>query len=156
MNKNTVLEIEKKLMELAELRSIYNVNNQKINSSQDCIDFLHAILEGINREEFAVICLNTLNMIITHEVLYKGCINRIPLRICEIFRPAILHDATSIIIAHNHPSGEVEFSFADFCMTEKIIEAGKLLEISVLDHILIGRQDCHLSMKEAKPDMFRI
>jgi DNA repair protein RadC len=154
MNKNAALEIEKKLRELAELRSVYNVNNRKINSPQDCINFLHAILDGINREEFVVICLNTRNAIITHEVLYKGCINESTIRICEVFRTAILHDAVSIIIAHNHPSGEVEFSQADFYITKKIIEAGKLLEIDILDHILIGERNCHSSMKEVQPYIF--
>ena len=110
----------------------------KINSPEDIVKFVAPSMALADREEFHVISLDTKNRVIADDVLYKGTINQAPIRVAEVFRTAILNNATSIVIAHNHPSGDPTPSAADVSVTEDIVKAGKLLDIEVLDHMVIG------------------
>jgi len=98
-------------------------------------------------EHFIVIWLDTRNNIIGSETLYVGTINMSQVRTAEVFRAAIRHNAASIIVAHNHPSGNLTPSPEDIELTQEIIRAGKLLQVALLDHIVIGRSD-FVSMRE--------
>ena len=79
--------------------------------------------------------------------VYKGSVNMAQVRVGEVFREAVRDNATCVILAHNHPSGDLQPSAEDIRLTEEIVRAGKLLDIEVLDHLIISRQG-HLSLKE--------
>jgi hypothetical protein len=94
-----------------------------------------------------VINLDTRNRVINIEKLYVGSLNASTVRVGEIFRSAIQRNAASIIILHNHPSGDPAPSPEDVALTRTIVQAGKLLDIEVLDHLVIG-QGRWVSLKE--------
>ncbi len=71
--------------------------------------------------------------------VYKGSLNSAPVRPADIFKGAVRNNAASVILAHNHPSGDPTPSPEDARATEQLVEAGKLLDIEVLDHLVIGR-----------------
>ena len=81
---------------------------------------------------------NTKNQVIKFNDVYKGSLNSSLVRIAEVFKEAVRVNAAAIIVAHNHPSGDPTPSIEDVRVTEQIVSAGKLLEIEVLDHLVIG------------------
>ena len=92
-------------------------------------------------EKMVLVCLDAhMNIIGLHEVAH-GSINGCGLRIADIYKRALLNNAFSIVVAHNHPSGKLNPSHADVEVTEKIIEAGRLLGINCLDHIIVSIDD---------------
>jgi DNA repair protein RadC len=90
------------------------------------------------QEHFIVLALNTKNVIVGHSVVSCGLVDRAPVAVRECFRPAILHNAAKVILAHNHPSGDVTPSSADIRTTQTLREAGELIGIEVVDHIVVG------------------
>jgi len=94
-----------------------------------------------------VMLLDTRNQCMRTETVYRGNVNSSMIRIAELFRPAIKDNAPQIILAHNHPSGEVTPSADDIQVTRDAVRAGELLDIAVLDHLIIGTH-AFLSMKE--------
>jgi DNA repair protein RadC len=94
----------------------------------------------LEQEVLKVVLLNTKNQIIRINEAYRGTINSSSLRIAELFKEAIRLNAASIILVHNHPSGDPEPSPEDISVTAQIQAAGKLLDISLLDHLIIGHQ----------------
>ncbi len=90
------------------------------------------------QEHFIVICLNTINEVVHTECVSKGLVNKTLIHPREVFRPAIMHGATAIIVAHNHPSGSVEPSPTDKESTERLIQAGEILGIPIRDHIIFS------------------
>ena len=93
----------------------------------------------LEKEHLRVILLDTRNQVISTPTIYIGSLNTSVVRIGELFKPAIAQNAASIIVAHNHPSGDPSPSPEDVHVTRQIVEAGRLLDITVLDHIIIGR-----------------
>src|SRR5258708_35232018 len=85
-----------------------------------------------------VFVLDTKNGVVANLLLYQGTVNSSVLRISEIFRPAITRKCPSIIICHDHPSGSTEPSPEDLQVTNQLVEAGRHLNIDLLDHIIIG------------------
>jgi DNA repair protein RadC len=100
---------------------------------------LMAEMYGLEQEELRVVLLNTRNQVIDVVTVYRGTLNSSLVRVPEVFKEAIRRNALSIIVAHNHPSGDPEPSPQDRVLTRELVEAGKLLEIEVLDHLVIGR-----------------
>lgn len=90
------------------------------------------------REQLYLIGLNTRNVILFVELISMGTINETLISSREIFKTALIKNAVGIVIVHNHPSGDAAPSTADIESTKKIVSAGKLLEIAVLDHIIIS------------------
>ncbi len=107
-----------------------------INSSKDAVAQLQEIRTA-KKEHFVVLYLNARNHLIHKETISVGTLNASLVHPREVFKPAIDHLAASIIVAHNHPSGGVEPSPADLELTNRLHEAGKLLGIEVIDHIII-------------------
>lgn len=99
------------------------------------------------REHFAVLYLNTRNRVIDQEILYQGTLNTSIVRRGEVFRNAIRRNVCGIIVAHNHPSGDPTPSPEDIALTRKLREAGQLLEIDLLDHMIVSRTR-HFSIRE--------
>jgi len=113
-------------------------DRRQIRSPSDAADLMLGEMSLLEQEEMRVIVLDTRNRIITVETLYRGNVNSSIVRTAEVFREAIRRSAPTVIVFHNHPSGDPEPSPEDVSVTRNIIEAGKLLDVDVMDHIIIG------------------
>ena len=109
-----------------------------MRSPADGANLLLPDMRFLDQEELRVILLNTRNGVLGIPTIYRGSLNTSVVRIGEIFRPAIEAPAAAIIIAHNHPSGVCDPSPEDVRVTRECVQAGKLLGIDVLDHLIIG------------------
>lgn len=125
-------------MELGRRRgSEEEVELKKITSSKSAFDIMHPIIGDLMHEEFWVLYLNNSNKVIYKSQLSKGGITGTVVDIRIVFKTAFEQNATSIILCHNHPSGTLVASDADKQITKKLKEAGKMLEINILDHLII-------------------
>lgn len=118
-----------------------------VHSPDDAAALVRFEMSALEQEELWVILLNTRNSVIDVVSVYRGSLNSSQVRVGELFRTAIRRNAAAIIVVHNHPSGDPTPSPDDVAITRAIIQAGKLLDIDVLDHLVIGRGR-HVSMKE--------
>lgn len=109
-----------------------------ISSPEDCAALVQYEMQGLEHEELWVLLLDTKNHVIAIERVYKGSVSSSQVRIGEVFRDAIRRQASAIIVYHNHPSGDPTPSPDDVAITRAIAQAGKLLDIELLDHIVIG------------------
>lgn len=126
-------------LELGKRRKLSDVIiKNKISSSQDVYEIFSAILSDLSYEEFWIILLNRANKILDKIQISKGGITGTVTDIRIILKESIDKKATSIILCHNHPSGNIKPSDADINITKKIKEAGELMDIKVLDHIIIS------------------
>lgn len=116
------------------------LEKQKIGSSKDVFDYFYAVLSDIPYEEFWVVFLSRSNKIISRKKISQGGISGTVTDVRIILKMAIEQLASGIILCHNHPSGNLEPSKADILITEKIKEAGKLMDINVLDHIIVTNE----------------
>ncbi len=94
-----------------------------------------------------MVLLNTKNQVLSAPEVYVGSLNTSVVRVAELFREAIRQNAAAVIVVHNHPSGDPTPSNEDIQVTRQIAEAGQLLDIDVLDHLVIGHQR-YVSLKE--------
>lgn len=113
-------------------------NDKKITSPADIADIFIPRLRDEMKEKFVVVCLSSANKIIKQEYISIGNLNSSIVHPREIFKVAIDCLAASIIIVHNHPSGNTEPSNEDIAITKKIVEAGKIIDIPVFDHLIIA------------------
>lgn len=122
-----------------EESALYNVEN-KIRSAKDIAEICYEVIKLHEEpiEKLIVFYLNTKNVVNGYEVISQGTLNSSLIHPREVFKGAIINNANCVIMVHNHPSGDVEPSNADKQITKVIKEAGKLLQIDVLDHIIIG------------------
>jgi DNA repair protein RadC len=104
-------------------------------------------IRGSKKEHFIVFFLDTQNQVVKRELISIGTLNASLIHPREIFEPAIKYLAAHIILAHNHPSGSLEPSNEDIAVTKRLVEAGKLLGIEVLDHCIVTSKGC-MSFKE--------
>ncbi len=119
----------------------------KITQPGDAANLVMADMELLDHEELRVLLLDIRNRVQRIVTLYKGNVNTTVVRIGEIFRAAVRDNAPGVILVHNHPSGDPTPSPEDVRITAKAVEAGKLLNIQVLDHLIIGRRR-FVSLKE--------
>jgi len=115
-------------------------------NSPELIYDVFGYLRYEHKEQFIVVNLNNQYQVMNFEVVAKGTVNQVTLRPAEVLRTAVVINAPAILIIHNHPSGCPRASLADISFTEKIVNAGKLLSIEVLDHVIIG-EDSFYSLK---------
>ena len=121
-----------------------NTRNPVINSPESASAFFHSVMDNIyDKEAFVVAFLNTKNRVIDYEVVSVGTINSSLAHPREVFRNAIINKANSIILCHNHPSGDLNPSREDINLTERLRETGNLLGIRVLDHLIINGVNHH-------------
>lgn len=118
-----------------------------VRSPQDVANLLSAEMGLLEQEQLRLVLLNTKNQVIAVSELYRGSVNTSLIRIGELFREAIRQGCSALIVVHNHPSGDPSPSQEDVEVTRQMVEAGKLLDIEVLDHIVIGQQR-YVSLKE--------
>ena len=101
----------------------------------------------LEQEHLRLVLLDTRNHVLATPTIYVGSLNTSVVRVGELFRAAIKENAAALIVVHNHPSGDPSPSPEDVRVTGQIVSAGKLLDVDVLDHIIIGRQR-FVSLKE--------
>ncbi len=120
-----------------------------LNSWKAVVSYCRARMSHLKVEQFRLLFLDQKNKIIADEIQQQGTINRTPVFPREVVKRTLELGATSVIMVHNHPSGDPTPSQADIDITQKVIKAAKALEIHVLDHLIIGRFG-HISLRESK------
>jgi DNA repair protein RadC len=118
-----------------------------VRSPSDAATLLMPEIGNQEQEHFVVLLLDTRNHVVGQEVLYKGSLNASHIRVAEVFREPIRRNCAAIIVAHNHPSGDVSPSPEDAALTRTLVEAGETLDIEILDHLVVSSTR-FLSMKE--------
>ena len=120
----------------------------QIRSPLDVKDLLLLEMAPLEQEHLRVLLLDTRNRVIGRPIeVYRGTLNSSQVRVAEIFREAVRHNCAALIVVHNHPSGDPSPSREDVHVTESIVQAGKLLEIEVLDHVVLAGRT-YVSLKE--------
>lgn len=109
-----------------------------IHSPEEAAHLIMHEMSALEQEELWVLLLDTRNKLLATETVYRGSLNSSQVRIAELFKAAVRRNAASIIVAHNHPSGDPTPSPDDIAVTRGIVEAGKLMDVEVLDHLVIG------------------
>ena len=141
---------------LGEIAMRYEVETQperptgdlpSINCPEDVRRLLGPEMSALAQEQLRVLLLNTRNQVVGQRVIYQGNINSTIVRPAEVFRPAVIEAVPGIIISHNHPSGDPTPSPEDAAITRDLVQAGKLLGIELLDHVVIGGER-FVSLKE--------
>jgi DNA repair protein RadC len=119
----------------------------QIRSPSDAANLVMSEMGLLEQEHLRVMLLDTKNRVLDTPTIYKGSLNTSMIRIGELFREAVRANCAALIVLHNHPSGDPTPSPEDVAVTRQIVEAGKLLDIDVLDHLIIGQQR-FVSLKE--------
>ena len=119
-----------------------------INSPQDVADLLAAEMSSLDQEHLRAVLLNTQNEVMSIREIYVGNVSATLVRPVEVFRPAIRENAPSLIVVHNHPSGDPTPSAEDVLITRSLLAAGRLLGIELLDHVVIGNGSRYVSLNE--------
>ncbi|MFL5659040.1 MAG: DNA repair protein RadC [Ktedonobacteraceae bacterium] len=119
----------------------------QIKSPSDAANLVMMEMTYLDHEQMRILILDTKNQVIDNISRYQGTVNSSVLRAAEIFRPAIIRNCPGVIVCHNHPSGDPTPSPEDIAVTEQLVEAGKVLDIDLLDHLVIGNHR-FVSLKE--------
>ena len=139
------------ILALFEFNKRHSQSKQKgkpIKSAKDVYDYCSPKLSGADKEQFMILHLDTRNRVIKDEIVSVGTLNSSLIHPREVFKSAIKEGANSVILVHNHPSGEAEPSQEDIKITDILFKSGDLLSIKVLDHVIIGNQG-YYSFKDA-------
>jgi DNA repair protein RadC len=120
---------------------------RNVKSPEDAYKLLKQFLVEADREYFIVVCLDTKNQPTAINVCHMGSLNASIVHPREVLKPAILSNSASIIVAHNHPSNDPTPSKEDIEVTKRLVEAGKIIGIEVLDHLVVCA-DKFVSLKE--------
>jgi DNA repair protein RadC len=139
--------IKVKSLEVREIEYSYD-KRPKISGMDDVIKAVKPLIADQNKEFFIALFLNTKNGILKQEIISIGSLSANVVHPREVFRTACLVSASSIIVAHNHPSGDPAPSREDIEITKKLAEAGKMIGIELLDHVILG-QDRNYGFKES-------
>jgi DNA repair protein RadC len=128
-------------------KSYKSGDEYKITQPKDAADYVMEEMRNLKQERLRVIMLNTKNLVLSVKDVSIGCLNSSIVHPREVFCEAIKKNSASIIICHNHPSGDASPSSEDISVTKRLKECGKLLGIDLLDHIIIGDGE-YISLKE--------
>jgi DNA repair protein RadC len=120
-----------------------------VRSPQDVANLLRPEMGLLEQEEVRVVLLNTRNQVLAVHTVYRGSVNTSQVRVGELFREAVRQNCPALLVVHNHPSGDPTPSADDVAMTRQAVEAGRLLDIEVLDHLVISQQR-FVSLKETR------
>ena len=129
------------------LSSTHPEERAVVRTPQDVANLLMAEMSFLDQEQLRVVLLTSKNQVISISEVYKGNVNTSLIRPSELFREAVRENCPAIIVVHNHPSGDPDPSPEDIAVTEQIVAAGRVLDIEVLDHMIIGGQR-YVSLKE--------
>ncbi|MGE5560635.1 MAG: RadC family protein [Chloroflexota bacterium] len=134
-------------LELGRRLSAETATRPVIKSPRDVSDLLMSDMRYLEKEQFRVLLLNTKNQVLAVEVVSLGDLTSAIVHPREVFKEAVRRAAAAVILVHNHPSGDPSPSREDFDVTKRVTEAGKILGIEVLDHIVIG-DNRYISLRE--------
>ena len=129
------------------LLAVSREEGAQIRSPADAANLVMSEMGFLEQEELRIMLLDTKNHVLETTTLYRGSLNTSLIRVGELFRAAIRANSASLIVVHNHPSGDPTPSPEDVAVTKQIVEAGQLLDVEVLDHLIIGGQR-FVSLKE--------
>jgi DNA repair protein RadC len=138
----------KAALELGMRLTMERNHADQIRSPADAANLLMPEMSLLEQEHLRVILLDTKNHVVAIPTIYVGSVNTTMIRISELFREAIRRNCPALIIAHNHPSSDPSPSPEDLVVTRQAVEAGKLLDVDVLDHLIIGGANRFVSLKE--------
>jgi DNA repair protein RadC len=130
--------------------SVVIYDHKRINGARMVSDLLMGI--GLHEkacEEFYALYLNTKNEVIGIQMISRGTLNASLVHPREVFKGALLANASCLILAHNHPSGDPQPSSADKIVTESLVSAGKLLDVNILDHVIVGSTGEFFSFRDS-------
>jgi DNA repair protein RadC len=122
-------------------------NRPSFHSPKDVADFVQYEMAALDQEQLRILLMDTRNRLEKMVTLYIGSLNSSSVRVGELFKEAIRRNVAAIILIHNHPSGDPSPSPEDITLTKAAVQAGKLMDVEVLDHIVIGRGK-FVSLKE--------
>ncbi len=133
-------------VELGKRVSSERPSRAGIKGPDDAAELLLEQMRYLDREHFKTVLLNSKNQVLGIEVISIGSINASMVHPREIFRTAIKRNAAAVVLAHNHPSGDPSPSSDDIQVTERVLRAGQLIGVDVLDHLIIGDK-CYISLR---------
>lgn len=139
----------KAALEIGRRMLVAGPERPQITSPADVANLLLIEMSHLEQEHLRVVLLNTKNHVLKIETVYVGTINSSAVRVGEVFKAALKQNAAALIIVHNHPSGDPTPSPEDVAVTRHLVEAGKLLDVDVLDHLVIG-QGRWVSLRERR------
>jgi DNA repair protein RadC len=125
-----------------------NEERPTVNSPADAAALVMYEMSLLEKEHLRVIVLDRRNRVLEIVEVYQGSVNSSQVRVGEIFKPAIARTASAVVVVHSHPSGDPTPSPDDVAVTRAIVQAGKLLDCEVLDHLVIGHGGKWVSLKE--------
>lgn len=134
-------------LKLVKKRSVL-YETRTIRSPYDAYKLIKNFLIDSDREKFVVACLDTKNQPVNISVVSIGSVNSVIVYPREVFKVAMLSNASKIICFHNHPSGNLKCSKEDENITNRLKECGEILGIELVDHIIVGDNDTYFSFKE--------
>ena len=123
---------------------------KRISDPKQAAELVRPLLENLDREYLIVVCVDVKARPISVEIASIGLSDNCLVGVKEVFRNAILSNASGILLYHNHPSGSVRASKEDILITDKLIKAGELLGIPLIDHIIIGERNRYYSFAEKR------
>ena len=126
---------------------LYPAPRDQIKSPTDAAGLLLVDMSALDHEQLRTVLLDTKNRVQAICTVYVGSLNTSMVRVGELFKEALRWNSAALIVAHNHPSGDACPSPEDILITRQIVDAGKLLDVEVLDHLVIGRGS-FISMRE--------
>lgn len=132
------------------LRLSQPADNQRpsINSPADAAALVQSEMSLLEKENLRVLLLDRRNTVLDIVEIYQGSVSSSQVRIGEVFQPAVSRMASAIVVCHNHPSGDPTPSPDDVAVTRAMVQAGKLLDVTLLDHLVIGQGNRWVSLKE--------
>jgi DNA repair protein RadC len=133
--------------ELGQRSTVASGTRWTVRAPRDVADRLLPRMAALEREELRVLLMNSKNAVLRECTVYQGNVSAALVRTAELFRDAVRAYAAGIVIVHNHPSGDPEPSPDDLHLTAEAIAAGRLLDICVLDHVIVGR-DAFVSLRD--------
>ena len=134
--------MKKKLYNIEILWHTTEIISEPINNSKDCESIFRKIYKNIEYDEkFYTMYLNRKNVPVAYDLISIGSVSGTVVDIRKILRGALMANCSNIIVSHNHPSGNISPSSEDIKITEKIVNACKLMDINVLDHVIMAKND---------------
>lgn len=128
------------IVELSKRINMTDINSIKLNNSKIIFEYFKYIFDNEKQEYFYAIYLDSKSKLISYKLLFKGTINTSCVHPREVFKYAVIESAYSIIVMHNHPSGDPTPSHQDVEITKSLFEIGKIMAIPVVDHIVFGKE----------------
>ena len=123
---------------MIQLPLVMEASGERIRTPQE-VEHVCADMRALAQESFQILCLNTKNRLINRHLITLGIVDASLVHPREVLRPAITESASALILIHNHPSGDPTPSAEDLRITKQLIQAGRVVDIKILDHIIIGR-----------------